>query len=122
MNRYKNLQIPDIALYKDECDARWQFKEKDDPQAFYDLTAEKQSALLEWCESLDKRKTVNPLHDSYNLKHLFSKGRFYIPNGAMKGALILAGFETEDTSRLNWCFNISEKSLKKEYKAKGYVC
>ncbi|WP_051237874.1 hypothetical protein [Lacticigenium naphthae] len=117
----KELEIPEIALYRDEPDGWEQFTKKDSPLAFYDLPVVKQEQLVEWCEGLDKRKTTNPLHDTYNLKHVFEHGRFYVSNGAMKGALVLSGFTPDDLTRLNWRFNISEKSLKKEYNKAGYI-
>lgn len=118
----KDLQIPTIALYKGDPDEWQQFNDQDSPLAFYHLAKDKQQLLLEWCEGLGKRKTTNPLHDTYTIKHLFSYNNFYITNGAMKGALLLSGFTPKDLTRLNWKFNISEKSLKKEYRAMGVIC
>lgn len=118
----KHLEIPNVALYKGDSNEWEQFREIDSPTAFNQLPKDKQQMLLEWCEGLGKRKTTNPLHDTYTIKHLFSYNYFYITNGAMKGALLSSGFTSDDTTRLNWKFNISEKSLKKEYRQMGVIC
>ena len=90
--------------------------DKDSPLAFNNLTKSEQDILLEWCKDLVRIKATNHHQDTYTVKHLFSKGRFYITNGAMKGALLLTGFTPFDTNALNWKFNISERSLKKLWK------
>lgn len=57
-----------------------------------------------------KIKTFTPV-TTYRLKHLFenSKNGFYISNGAMKGALLIAGFVPKDEFALNWTFQLSKK-------------
>ncbi|WP_203624843.1 hypothetical protein [Lacticaseibacillus sp. 866-1] len=70
--------------------------------------------LVQWCERLIRIKGSNPSAHSYRLKSLFerSPGGFYITNGQMKGAMILAEFEPANLSRKNWIFNVSAKSLR----------
>lgn len=48
---------------------------------------------------------------SYRLKHAFEKshGGFYITNGAMKGAMLYAGFTPRDMNEVNWTFTLSRK-------------
>lgn len=92
---------------------------------FFELTKEKQKALVIWCSSISKTKNINKLgKSSYGLKHVFeySENGFYITNGMFKGAMIEAGFE--HTDGINWYFNYSHKSLKaimkndKKYKSR----
>ncbi|MGO1356304.1 hypothetical protein [Alkalibacterium gilvum] len=96
--------------------------DKDSPLAFNNLSEYDQEALMAWCKSLNRIQSTNNLHDTYSLKHLFARKHFYITNGALKGALLLAGFTPADMNQLNWRFNISERSLKKEYRAIGVIC
>lgn len=94
----------------------------DQPEEFEKLNQVKQNALLEFCHSINKIKTFNTRHSSYGLKHVFERkyremlsGAFegsYITNGQFKGAMLKAGFKVKDKSRLNWHFNVSEKSIK----------
>ena len=81
------------------------------PYSFYDLTKEEQATLLDWCRQLEKQEKINKKHTSYGLKHIFEKNNFYITNGAFKGAMVVAGFDTADEKALNWTFNVSEKSI-----------
>lgn len=48
---------------------------------------------------------------SYRLKHQFEKapGGFYVSNGAMKAAMLAAGFTPRDTNEVNWTFTLSRK-------------
>ncbi|MDW4079552.1 hypothetical protein ACUXJ9_001486 [Staphylococcus caledonicus] len=92
------------------------------PEHFETLNEVKQNALLEFCYSINKIKTFNTRHSSYGLKHVFERkyrkalsGTFegsYVTNGQFKGAMLKAGFDVKDKSRLNWHFNASEKSIK----------
>ncbi|WP_217983389.1 hypothetical protein [Staphylococcus nepalensis] len=94
----------------------------DQPEEFEKLNQVKKNALLEFCHSINKIKTFNTRHSSYGLKHVFERkyremlgGAFegsYITNGQFKGAMLKAGFKVKDKSRLNWHFNVSEKSIK----------
>lgn len=115
LNKYKQLEIPCNAAYKNESDKEAKFREQDSPLAFLDLTEYKQEQLLNWCASLDKIQAINSNYSSYGLKHMFGKEKngSYLPNGALKGAMLLAGFRVADLKELNWRFNISEKSINK---------
>ena len=85
------------------------------------LTKDEQAQLVEWCRSLEKSKTFNKYYTSYGLKHVFQyNGGFYISNGAFKQAMLLAGFNHKECeSRINWRFNVSQKSIKAAQVSKG---
>ena len=114
LNNYKDIEVPEKCLYRKESNAKELFREFDSPLAFLDLDECKQSALYEWCNSIEKVQNINKHHTSYGLKHIFARtGKdFYVYNGAFKGAMLLAGFKVADETELNWRFNISEKSVK----------
>ena len=79
------------------------------------LVTNQKQIILNWCLSLVKIKTINKKHTSYGLKHKFEESSqgFYVTNGAFKGAMIAAGFKTQEhDSVINLCFNVSEKSIK----------
>ena len=78
------------------------------------LTAEEQAQLIEWCRNLQKSKAFSKNYTSYGLKHVFQyNGGFYVTNGAFKKAMQLAGFSHKEcSSRINWWFNVSPKSVK----------
>lgn len=118
LDSYKNIELPDNFFYRNEPDGEERFRITDSPLAFLDLSKTKQAVLLEWCESLDKIERINTRHTSYGLKHTFGRDEygFYIYNGAFKGAMIMAGFSTNDVKELNWRFNVSEKSIKDKIK------
>lgn len=84
------------------------------PFEFYELTKAEQRQLLEWCGNLEKTKGINQSEDSYSIKHLFEKSEngFYIPNGAMKGAILSSGFQFScDAGNVNYKFNVSQRSI-----------
>ena len=85
------------------------------------LTAEEQAQLVEWRRSLEKSKSINKHHTSYGIKHAFQYGGgFYVTNGAFKQAMLLAGFNHKECeSRINWRFNVSQKSIKASLMSKG---
>jgi hypothetical protein len=69
----------------------------------------------EWLESIEKRKTINPNHSSYGLKHLAEKSVGYITNGLFIAAAIHCGFKFKiRPGSPNAAFNMSEKSLRKK--------
>lgn len=94
----------------------------DQPEEFENLSQVKKDALLEFCYSINKIKTFNTSRTSYGLKHVFERkyretlsgnlGGSYVTNGQFKGAMLEAGFDVKDKSRLNWHFNASQKSIK----------
>lgn len=114
LNNYKDIEVPEKCLYRKESNAKELFREFDSPLAFLDLDECKQSALYEWCNSIEKVQNINKHHTSYGLKHIFARAGkdLYVYNGAFKGAMLLAGFKVADETELNWHFNISEKSVK----------
>lgn len=82
---------------------------------FKKLPKKEQEILVDWCKSLGKIKTINKLGStSYGLKHVFERSEvgFYIDNDTFKEAMLIAGFKA-DYKTINWCFNYSEKGLKK---------
>lgn len=85
----------------------------DYPERFFTLSKEQQETLVAWCQQFEAIKKINPSHTSYGLKHVFqdSAGGFSVSNGAFKGAMIEAGFLVDDPDKVNWCFNISKKSV-----------
>ncbi|WP_430534425.1 hypothetical protein [Listeria rocourtiae] len=91
--------------------------EVDKLDAFLELTPYQQLTLVAWCDdNLQKIKSINRKHTSYGLKHRFeySSGGFYVTNGAFKKAMLEAGFDyiPGRSASKNWCFNVSEKSIK----------
>jgi len=118
LSNYKDIKIPSTSLYRKSADKEGQFRKTDSPLAFLDLSKDQQLALLEWCQSLDKVEKVNLRHSSYGMKHMFEREGygFYVKNGSMKGAMLLAGFSISDVNDLNWQFNVSEKSIKNMFK------
>lgn len=98
-----------------------------DYKAFDLMSKEKQLEILELINwGLTQIDTINTRHTSYGLKHIFEKylEDGYISNGEFKGAMLHSGYRVHDLEQLNWCFNISEKSLilsvKKEQSTKFY--
>lgn len=85
------------------------------------LNEEEQAHLVDWCRNLEKSKSFNKYHTSYGLKHVFQyNGGFYVTNGAFKKAMQLAGFSHKEcSSRINWWFNVSQKSIKASLMSKG---
>lgn len=90
-----------------------EFKAHDSPCLLLSLPQDEQRKLVSWCLELGKIKTFNKGISSYGLKHLFGNGRagFYVSNGAIKGAMIVADFKIKDEQELNWFFNISQKGI-----------
>ena len=82
--------------------------------AFIDLPLERKIALLQWIkDNLLARATMNSRHTSYGLKHLVvlpEEKDSYFTNDEFKGAMLVAGYQVDNSHELNWVFNISEKS------------
>ena len=79
----------------------------DDSYEFEALPAERQELLLDWI-----RKNLNPIQ-SINLKHLVQLApgeNSYFTNGEFKGAMLKAGYRTENREAVNWTFNVSQRS------------
>jgi len=84
-------------------------------EGFNKLDDKSKKSLVEWCKkTFLKSKKKNNSFSSYELKHLFEKDEdgFYVTNGQFKGAMKEAGFDTYNTTRINWYFNIDHNSLK----------
>ncbi|WP_313127033.1 hypothetical protein [Proteiniclasticum ruminis] len=94
---------------------------EDHPNEFYDLPEETQKYVLAIItDYLSPIKSYNRSVTSYGLKHLIQKEKFgnlYLTNGQFKGAMLLSGFNAADTSKQNWHFNVSKRSVSdlKEY-------
>ncbi|UTR05425.1 hypothetical protein MM326_15110 [Alkalihalobacillus sp. LMS6] len=81
---------------------------------FNNLNSTEKQTLLNWCNKLEKIKSINEKHTSYSLKHFFEKSEdgFYISNGQFKGAMLECGFTHQEIpDSPNWQFNVSEKSI-----------
>lgn len=90
------------------------YNKMNSPFEFYELWEDEQQQLLRWCQSLKRIEAINQNEDSYTIKHDFerSEGGFYIHNGAMKGAMMRAGFEYQHSFGAdNMKFNVSQKSI-----------
>jgi len=88
--------------------------EDDNPASFLNLSPQEKTTLVAWVlNTLVKGKSINTEITSYGIKHLFDKSLngFYIKNGVMKGAMLIAGFKVNDMQQQNWCFNIRQSSL-----------
>ncbi|MEJ1326479.1 hypothetical protein QY881_08775 [Latilactobacillus sakei] len=91
------------------------YPESNHPKMFNELLQDEQVVLVNWIlTTLTRAKTINRNDSSYGLKHYFENSPlgFYVSNGAMKGALLIAGFETRKIEDLNWYFNVSKVSAK----------
>ena len=86
-----------------------------DPAEFHSLNAYKREQLLNLCNGLEKIGKINKNHSSYGLKHLFERHGGYITNGMFKGAMLEAGFKVDNPNDINWCFNVSNRSVKQLY-------
>lgn len=96
----------------------------DDPSNFMELTHEEQNTLLSWIlDSLVPARSVNYRHNSYETKHDFSNSSlgFYISNGAFKGAMLIAGFTTDNTKQRNWSFNVAEASYTNVHRTNAHT-
>lgn len=82
------------------------------PVEYLEMSIERKEKLKEWISrNFYARKTFNKYHTSYGLKHLIqSDTDDYYTNNEFKGGMIEMGFIPDDTRKLNWCFNLSEKS------------
>lgn len=88
--------------------------EDDNPASFLNLSPQEKTTLVAWVlNTLVKGKSINTEITSYGIKHLFDKSLngFYIKNGVMKGAMLIADFKVSDMQQQNWCFNIRQSSL-----------
>lgn len=86
----------------------------DDSYEFDALPAERQKLLMDWIlHNLKPIKSINPKSGSGTLKHLVQLApgqNSYFTNGAFKGAMLKAGYRTENREAVNWTFNVSQRS------------
>ena len=86
----------------------------DDSCEFEALPAKRQELLLDWIrENLKPIQSINPKSGSGALKHLVQLApgeNSYFTNGEFKGAMLKAGYRTENREAVNWTFNVSQRS------------
>lgn len=86
----------------------------DDSCEFEALPAERQELLLGWIrKNLKPIQSINPKSGSGALKHLVQLDpgeNSYFTNGEFKGAMLKAGYRTENREAVNWTFNVSQRS------------
>lgn len=90
----------------------------DHPEEFDKLPDDQQEIVIKWIkENILPRKTINHIHTSYGLKHIFEADQvgFYMTNGEFKGAMIACGHEPVKMDDLNCNYRISQKSLAFNY-------
>jgi len=82
------------------------------PKEYLKMSSERKESLKDWIsKNFYSRKTMNKEHTSYGLKHVIqSDNNDYYTNDEFKGGMLEMGFIPDDTRKLNWCFNLSEKS------------
>ena len=96
----------------------------DDPIRFLDLSPLEQTVLVAWVlNTLAPSKGTNYTETSYSLKHYFNDSScgFYVLNGCMKGAMLVAGFTTDNIKQRNWSFNVAEASYKNVHKTNAHT-
>lgn len=77
-----------------------------------DKPQEMQNAVRDWIrQNILPRKTVNPWHTSYGIKHDLERDtRIYLTNNEFKDAMLQCGYTPSNPDALNWTYCISEKS------------
>ena len=73
------------------------------------LDSESAQTVLNWVHcNIHPRKTVNPFHSSYGLKHLLEHDvGFYLTNNQFKDAMFRCGHRPENPNELNWTYRIN---------------
>lgn len=95
-----------------------EFEETNTPKLFNELSVDEQVVLVNWVlTTLKPIKTFSSQRSSYEIKHIFERTPlgFYVLNGAMKGAMLVAGYQIKNEKEINWTFNISERSISRAY-------
>ena len=93
-----------------------------DPIEYDNLERWQKLIVTTWIkENFVPRITINKYHTSYEGKHIFERSPdgFYLTNGAFKGAMLAAGF-TKHSEGINWCFAVTERSIKEARKGMCY--
>ncbi|WEV56688.1 hypothetical protein [Ligilactobacillus acidipiscis] len=91
-------------------------KDGNDPIEFYQLEKKQQIEAVAWVlETFRPIKNINASNTSYGYKHMFEwfHNGFYMNNGEMKGAFLIAGFNCNNPYEINWCFNVSKSDVKR---------
>ncbi|AZP96006.1 hypothetical protein CYK59_03155 [Latilactobacillus curvatus] len=73
-----------------------EFEDINKPKLFNELSADEQAVLVNWVlTTLKPIKTFSSNRSSYEIKHIFERTPlgFYVLNGAMKGAMLIAGYQ-----------------------------
>lgn len=81
------------------------------PSCYEQLEPREKEVLDKWVRrKFEKSKRTYTDRSSYGLKHDFKRETgIYVYNGAFKGAMIEAGFEAKDETKLNWHFKVKER-------------
>lgn len=81
------------------------------PNCYKNMGLQEKQKLDEWIKSkFEPSKRIYRNRSSYGLKHDFNRDTgIYVTNGEFKGAMLAAGFATENEKELNWHFKIKEK-------------
>lgn len=87
-------------------DFNW--SKEDTPRELLNLSDDQQQKIIDWCEdNIYWRKTYNMEISSYKLKHFCEHDvGFYVSNGQLKGAMLMAGFLPKNRLDKNWFFKI----------------
>lgn len=86
--------------------------------AYDDLSDDERGRLLRWCTAaFEPMKRINSRETSHGISIIFAHapGGFYVPPGAIKGAMLEAGFRVLSLGALDWRFNISSKDFRKAW-------
>lgn len=92
------------------------------PDEFLKLERWQKLIVTTWIkENFVSRVTINKYHTSYEMKHIFERSPdgFYLTNGAFKGAMLKCGFD-KHSGGINWCFQVTERSIKEARKGMCY--
>lgn len=76
-----------------------------DPKRWLELSDEQRAAVLKWVtETFEPGGTKKDRPSTYTLKHVFENlpEGFYITDGAMRGAFLVAGYPMEERTRTEW--------------------
>lgn len=84
----------------------------EDIQLITELDEAEIQLAVEWIKNnIIPRKTPNPDHSSYGLKHRMEEETgLYTTNNQFKDAMLMCGFHPDNETALNWTYCISAKS------------
>ena len=79
----------------------------DEPARFNELSPAKQELVVAWIRSVMKPAKTQGRVTSYGFKHFCEQEvGFYVCNGAMKGAMLAAGYSPTNPSEQNTCYRV----------------